>query len=292
MYKLFPGIYMIKCVANGDRYIGSAKSILSRKSDHLCNLRTGKHHSKHLQNVYNKYGEASLEFLILEIVDDPARLLEREQYWIDTLKPEMNKAAKAESGFLGLRHSKETRLKLSRIQKQRMKSPSLIERLRSAAKTQGLLGKNGMKGKHLSEEQKMRLRELAQKQFSTPESKKKHSERMKEWCTPEMRQRISKAKTGKKLSPAHTQKIGEKSRRAWANYSEEQRRKRNEKMSKAVVLAKAKHYKGFVAPDGTIYRDIYNLAEFCRNHNLNAGEMCALNNGKALSHRGWRLLKE
>lgn len=292
MYKLLPGIYMIRCTANGDRYIGSAKSILRRKSDHLCNLRIGKHHSKHLQNVYNKYGEASLEFLILEIVDDCSRLLEREQYWIDKLKPEINKAAKAESGFLGLRHSKETRLELSRIQKQRMKSTSLIERLRAAARTQNLLGNNGMKGKHLSEEQKQKLRELAQKQYSTPESRQKHSEIMRNWCTPEMRERISKVKTGKKLSAEHAQKIGERSRRAWENYTEEERRERHEKMSKAVVLAKAKHYKGFVAPDGTIYRDVYNLAEFCRKHNLMEGEMSALNSGKALSHRGWRLLKE
>ena len=292
MYKRISGIYMIKCATNGDRYIGSAKSLFSRKSDHWINLRKNKHHNKHLQNVWNKYGEFSFAFEILEFVKDEARLLEREQYWIDKLKPELNKAIKAESGFLGLKHSKDTLDKLSKAQKERLKSPLLIDKLREAAKAQNARQPNGMKGKHLSDEMKQRLREATLNQFSSPEGRKKHSEGLKKWMTQEMRKRISKAKTGKSLSQEHSKKIGKASHRAWEGYSEEEKKLRVEKMAKAVKLAKAKRYKGLISPSGKIYREIYNLAEFCREHGLAVAQINPVANGKRKSHKGWRRLKD
>ena len=60
--------------------------------DHTRQLNIGKHHSKYLQNVVNKYGIDDLVFNILEICDDLSKeqIFEREQYYIDTIKPVYN----------------------------------------------------------------------------------------------------------------------------------------------------------------------------------------------------------
>lgn len=60
----------------------------------------------------------------------------------------------------------------------------------------------------------------------------------------------------------------------------------------AVVKANAKHYSGFVSPDGIVYRDIFNLCAFCREHNLNQRHMGAVNSGKEPHHKGWTKLEE
>ena len=43
------------------------------------------HHSVHFQNAYNKYGESSFVYDIIENVQDSSQLLIREQYYLDTL---------------------------------------------------------------------------------------------------------------------------------------------------------------------------------------------------------------
>lgn len=54
-------IYYIHSAATKRVYVGSTtRGIKQRFSEHLHYLRHGKHHSKHLQRVYSKYGEADL----------------------------------------------------------------------------------------------------------------------------------------------------------------------------------------------------------------------------------------
>ncbi len=64
MKKELGCIYKIVCVENQKFYYGRAKNFDSRKSSHLSYLRNNKHVNKHLQRVFNKYGENSLEFSI------------------------------------------------------------------------------------------------------------------------------------------------------------------------------------------------------------------------------------
>lgn len=80
-------IYQIKNKINNHSYIGSSNNFKSRQKRHLYDLRRGKHHSIYLQRAFVKYNEESFEFLILE---ETSNLFEREQYWIDLLKPEYN----------------------------------------------------------------------------------------------------------------------------------------------------------------------------------------------------------
>lgn len=106
------GIYKIVNTVNAKQYIGSAVDFYGRWKTHLSSLRKNKHHSIVLQRAWNKYGEENFSFQFIESVDDKTKLLDREQYYINTLKPEYNIAQIAGSCF-GLKHSKESSEKKS-----------------------------------------------------------------------------------------------------------------------------------------------------------------------------------
>ena len=98
-YKKETGIYMIQSVSRPERiYIGSAVVLGSRKERHLHDLRNNKHHSPQLQRHFDKYGEADLEFSVIESGEYLCKqhLLSREQGWLihfrceDTDKPYFN----------------------------------------------------------------------------------------------------------------------------------------------------------------------------------------------------------
>jgi len=48
-----------------------------------------------------------------------------------------------------------------------------------------------------------------------------------------------------------------------------------------------KTYQGFIDPDGNLVGAITNLAEFCRQHDLDNTHMVVVMNGRICSHRGW-----
>jgi group I intron endonuclease len=77
-----PGVYQIRCLPNGKKYVGSAVNLRNRWTAHRGSLRRGTHRNIHLQNAWDKYGGASFVFEILEPAS-PATLLEIEQAWID-----------------------------------------------------------------------------------------------------------------------------------------------------------------------------------------------------------------
>lgn len=81
------GIYQIRNVENGKRYIGSAKSIANRFYMHRCELKGGYHGNPHLQAAYNKYGKESFAYEIVERCD-VLKLLIREQHHLDSHDPE------------------------------------------------------------------------------------------------------------------------------------------------------------------------------------------------------------
>lgn len=109
------GIYKIRNIINGNIYIGSAVNINGRWSQHISRLKMRKHHSNHLQNAWNKYGSDAFEFLVIEECE-VSKLIEREQYFIDTLSPKYNICRTAGSP-LGIKHSTETRAKISEVRK-------------------------------------------------------------------------------------------------------------------------------------------------------------------------------
>jgi len=79
---------------------------------HLCDLRKNKHKNIKLQVHFNKYGEQDLQFTVLEGCTKEL-LIQREQYYIDTLNPWFNICMVANSS-LGVKRSKQTKEKYSR----------------------------------------------------------------------------------------------------------------------------------------------------------------------------------
>ena len=80
------GVYKIINKVNGKFYIGSSKNIYKRWDQHRNSLRNHCHDNEYLQNAWNKYGENNFEFEIIEECD-PQVQFEREQYYLNTLKP-------------------------------------------------------------------------------------------------------------------------------------------------------------------------------------------------------------
>lgn len=61
---IISGIYKITCSISGKIYIGQTTNMKKRWSDHLYFLGKGKHHSRYLQRIYNKYGASCFIFSI------------------------------------------------------------------------------------------------------------------------------------------------------------------------------------------------------------------------------------
>ncbi|MBW4460464.1 MAG: GIY-YIG nuclease family protein [Nodosilinea sp. WJT8-NPBG4] len=74
------GVYTICCVPTGKVYVGSSKNIESRWIRHKRDLKKNRHHSKNLQDAWNKYSETDFKFCIVEEVID-GNLLEFEYRW-------------------------------------------------------------------------------------------------------------------------------------------------------------------------------------------------------------------
>jgi group I intron endonuclease len=93
-------IYQIRNLENNKIYVGSAVDFTRRTSWHKCRLNKNKHYNDYLQRAWNKYGEENFKFEIIEVLDKSC-LIEREQHYLDTLKPEYNVSTSATGGNLG-----------------------------------------------------------------------------------------------------------------------------------------------------------------------------------------------
>lgn len=115
--------YQITCNGNNKKYYGSSKCFKNRKIRHLFFLRHNQHINQHLQNAFNKYGEKSFEFRMLEEFETRKDMLEAEQKLIDaTYEESFNKSKSSKgpqlfgdkNGFYGKKHSEETKAKMKK----------------------------------------------------------------------------------------------------------------------------------------------------------------------------------
>lgn len=84
------GVYKIKNIINEKQYVGSSSEhIPKRWRLHNRMLRNNNHHSVYLQRAWNKHGKNNFVFEIIEYCS-PEICLDREQFYIDLLKPEYN----------------------------------------------------------------------------------------------------------------------------------------------------------------------------------------------------------
>ncbi len=110
------GIYTITFKESIKIYVGSTvNSFNKRRNQHLYCLRLNNHPNKHLQNAFNKYGESSFNFEILEVCPEEY-IVSQEQFWINMLNSANPKIgynlmpnAVGKSGF---RYSEESKNKM------------------------------------------------------------------------------------------------------------------------------------------------------------------------------------
>jgi group I intron endonuclease len=164
-----PVIYKLVNLANDKCYVGSTAHFVKRQRDHIWCLKHNRHFARHLQRAWDKYGEDSFEFIILETVLKPEYLFDREQYWLTLLKPVYNPSLIVNQRSPGWYHSEETRQKMSQDRKGRAFS---LGRVLSEA-TKKKIGDSN-KGKIKSEETRKKL-QLAMAGEKNPFYGKKHS---------------------------------------------------------------------------------------------------------------------
>lgn len=158
------GIYEIRQIGTNRRYVGSAGDFAERWKQHLTKLRGKRHHNKLLQHIFNKHGESSLEFVVVE--ECQGDVIAREQVHIDRIwgaEGCMNICPTAgKSGRLGIPHTPETRAKISaRISGIKIGPPSAAKRAKIAASNLG---------KKRSDETRARQRESAKGRKMPPKT--------------------------------------------------------------------------------------------------------------------------
>ena len=168
----YSGIYCLKNTIDNRCYVGSAQKLNYRLWNHKHRLTKGTHANKILQNFVNKYGIDAIYFEILESVDIN-NLIEREQYYIDTLKPEFNILPKAGSSA-GIIMSEEQKLKISKNRKGILHTEDtkkrISESMKGVPKSKEHSIKVGLKhkGKIVSQEQRDKISKANKGRISTP----------------------------------------------------------------------------------------------------------------------------
>lgn len=90
-YAKTSGVYKLTCLPSGGFYVGSAKHFKRRWAEHRRALVAKNHVNPKLQAAWNKYGPDAFLFAVLEVCEY-AVVLEREQVWMDRLRPTFNVA--------------------------------------------------------------------------------------------------------------------------------------------------------------------------------------------------------
>ena len=187
------GIYRIRNLENDKCYVGQSVNVEDRwqgNRGHLAALRNKWHSNTKLQNAWNKHGEESFAFEILQECDR-ANLSHLEAFWITKLDSVYNgyniKLMYLEEDSVCYRFTADTRLKMS-FSASRRKALGLKQTERTKCKIS-----SKMKNRVFSEEHKLKI--------SAGNQGKVRSE--------EFKQRVSKVHSGKKLSEEQKKRVSE-----------------------------------------------------------------------------------
>ena len=187
------GVYVIRNIVNGRRYVGSSIDLERRRREHERQLLDGRHHNKFLQRCWSKHGAGAFAFETI-LYCSPEMCLFYEQRAMDGLRPEYN-AAPVAGSQLGYKHTEESRQKMSESRPKDF-SP--------------------MTGKAHTEETKRRISDNRKGKGGagwTQDRKDRISAALKgRPVTQEMRDRISATLTGHKQSPEQIERRAQKLR--------------------------------------------------------------------------------
>ncbi len=125
------GIYIILNKENGKFYVGSSINVDHRLQTHKSDLRLNKHHSKHLQRAWDKYGKDSFIFQQVEECL-PESCIKREQVWLDfhqTYNKEIGyNTVKFAGRTDGYKHTEDNKKRMSNFWKEKWNNMTQEER--------------------------------------------------------------------------------------------------------------------------------------------------------------------
>lgn len=123
------GIYRIENLINHKSYIGQSVDIYSRWYDHKWELKNNHHNNLHLLRAWDKYGQDSFSFIILEECNED-ELNDKEIYWINYYDAYHNgyNQTRGGDGCLGKKWTDEERERVSRSVLQIDLSGTIINR--------------------------------------------------------------------------------------------------------------------------------------------------------------------
>lgn len=251
------GVYTIRNTQTNAVYIGStARTFAHRWAQHRYGLGRGTHPCVHLQRAWKKYGEAAFIFEITEIVETESSVLECEQKHLDSASASRRRnsiyntvlTAGSTRGHSPT-YSPEARARRADVMR-RVNSDPLITAQRTAT---------------------------LKKTLQTPQAKEKKSQIMRARFQEEGYRKFALENlrsADSRMSASRAISIKEIAARP--------------DIRARVKQSLHKTYPGFIAPDGTIYRDIVGLKPFCEHHGLSESAMSRVASGKTLQHKGWR----
>lgn len=114
--KNLSGIYIIINIFDLKFYIGYALKFETRWNDHSNLLEKNKHDNPYLQNAYNKYGNESFGFSVLELVENPELLPIKEKEYLDIFFDNQEicyNICREGNSRIGIPHTEETKKKIS-----------------------------------------------------------------------------------------------------------------------------------------------------------------------------------
>ena len=211
-------IYKIENTVDDKVYVGSTVDMKNRWKCHRYQLRVGTHHSPHLQFAWNKYGEDSFRHTIL--AECPERERDAlEQSWIDSLRSSVSACGYNQCPVVGSRsglpHSEETKAKMSRAHKGRVRSAIHCQRIGDAQRGRKLSPEHiakmsaALKGRKHSPESIRKSVEARRGFRHSAETRARFSEIAKLRPPPsvETRKKLSIAGRGRKWSDAQRAKM-------------------------------------------------------------------------------------
>lgn len=152
MREVICGIYKIENLVNGKVYIGQSIDIYSRFTTHRNSLNRGDSNCTCLQRAWNKYGESSFEFSVVELCEE--HLLDKKEREYICLYDACNSGYNIEDGGNANKHlSNKTKEKLRNAHLGKCLPDEVKQKMSNSRKGD----KNPMYGKNHTEESKQKI---------------------------------------------------------------------------------------------------------------------------------------
>lgn len=216
------GIYCIENTLTGLVYVGCAINFRSRETTHRRHLVRGDHHNRFLQRAWSKYGPSAFVFRVIDVVENPEHLLDREAFWIDSLRSAERRfgynLCRRAASRLGVKNSPEQNAKIGDANRGIKRSDEFCRRMSVARRGKKLgprppevveryaAAQRGKKRRPLTAEHRAKIVAANAGRALAP---------LREFLTDDHKAAISRGLTGRKrkpFSPEHKARLAEATR--------------------------------------------------------------------------------